>query len=184
MGSPRKPKKQYSRPFKIWNRDRLDREKPIVKEFGLKNKTELWRSASLLRKYTSQAKRLIASRGEQAAVEKKQLVDKLSSLGIIDSSASLDDVLGLTINDFLSRRLQTIVFKRNLSRTIDQSRQFITHRHIKVGNKTITAPSYLVPLSAEQGVSFVETTSLAKADHPERAVKEVKEVPDPENAEE
>ena len=178
MGSPRQPKKKYSRPFKIWNRDRLDTEKPIVSEFGLKNKQELWKTASILRKFTAQAKRLTALRGEQAEIEKKQLIDKLSLLGIIGKNASLDEVLGLTVKDFLSRRLQTIVFKKNFSHSVKQSRQFIAHRHIMVGDKIITAPSYLVPVAMEDKVIFVETSTLSKADHPERVIKEVKEVPD------
>ena len=78
MGSPKQPKKKYSRPFKPWDRKRLDSEKPVMNEFGLKNKRELWRTASLLRKFTAQAKRLIALRGGQAETEKKQLIDKLS----------------------------------------------------------------------------------------------------------
>ncbi len=179
MGSPRQPKKKYSRPFKRWSKERLDSEKPVIQEFGLKNKMEIWRVASLLRKFAAQAKRLIALRGAQAEMEKRQMIGKLSSLGVISQNASLDEVLGLTLKDFLARRLQTIVFKRNLARTVRQSRQFIVHRQVKVGDKVITSPSFLVPVSAEDKVAFVETSALANPEHPERAVKAaVKEVPD------
>ncbi len=179
MGSPRQPKKKYSRPFKRWSKERLDSEKPVMQEFGLKNKMELWRVDSLLRKFAAQAKRLIALRGAQAEIEKKQMMSKLSSLGIISSNASIDEVLGLTLKDFLGRRLQTIVFKRNLARSVKQSRQFIVHRQIKVGDKLITSPSFLVPVSVEEKVGFVETSALANPEHPERAVKvSVKGVPD------
>lgn len=178
MGSPRHLKKKYSRPFKPWNRERLDSDRPVLTEFGLKNKKELWRTASLLRKFTAQAKRLTALRGEQADVEKRQLINKLSSLGLVAEGASLDEVLGLTVKDFLSRRLQTIVFKKSLSRSISQSRQFITHRHIQVDDKLITSPSYLVPVSVEEKVAFMGKSALSKPDHPERLVKEMTEVPD------
>ena len=177
MGSPKKPKKMYSRPFKIWDRTRLDAEKPTIKEFGLKNKKELWRTASLLRKYAGQAKRLIALRGSQAEIEKKQLIGKLSSLGAVQANASLDEVLGLSIKDFLERRLQTVVFRKHLARSITQSRQFITHKHVTVNDRIITSPSFLVPLSVESQVSFADKSHLSKPDHPER-VQEKKEVPD------
>ncbi|MAG16049.1 30S ribosomal protein S4 [Candidatus Woesearchaeota archaeon] len=180
MGSPRFPKKKYSRPLKLWNKERLDEESPFMKEFGLKNKQEYWRTTSLLRKFTAQAKRLIALRGEQAEIEKKQLLDKLVSLGVITKEASLDEVLGLTVKDFLVRRLQTVVFKKKFSHSISQSRQFISHRHIKIGDKIITSPSYLVPLVLEEQVTFVENSALSKPDHPERVIKEVTEVPDAE----
>ena len=177
MGSPRLPKKTYSRPSKIWDRERLDFEKPIIQEFGLKNKKELWQTTSLLKKFTSHAKKLIALRGTQADIEKKQLIGKLSSLGIIAPNSQLDEVLGLTIKDFLSRRLQTVVFKKNFARSINQARQFIVHKHVSVADKIITSPSFLVPLSAEGQVNFADKSSLSKADHPERVI-ETKEVPD------
>ena len=163
MGSPRKPKKQYSRPLKLWNKDRLDEERPLIRKFGLKNKQELWKTMSLLRKYARQAKFLIASRGAQQEIERKQLIEKLNRLGIIGSQASLDDVLGLTVDNFLNRRLQTIVFKKSFSSSISQSRQFITHRHIRVGEQIITSPSYLVPLASEGEVAFVESSAVAKS---------------------
>ena len=179
MGNTRKPKKQYDRPFKIWNRERLDIEKPMVKEFGLHNKMELWRVSSLLRKYTSQAKKLNASRSKQSDIEAKQLISKLSLLGIVSREASLDDVLGLGVKDFLERRLQTVVFKKKLSRSVMQSRQFITHKHVSIGGKIITSPSYMVSLVDEPSVSFVSSSSLASEEHPERSVKEKPvEVPD------
>ena len=178
MGSTRKPKKQYSVPLQLWNKNRLEEERPLIKEFGLKNKKELWKTTTLLRKYARQAKFLIASRGKQAEIEKKQLINKLADLGVLNSESSLDDVLGLTVKDFLSRRLQTIVFKKNLSKSIDQSRQFITHRHVKVGNRMMTSPSYLVPLKTEDHVSFVENSSLVGRQQEEETERKIKEGPE------
>ncbi len=179
MGSPRQPKKKYSRPLKRWSKERLDYEAPLIKEFGLKNKMEIWRASSFLRKFAAQAKRLISLKGAQAEIEKRQMISKLNSLGMISREASLDEVLGLTLKDFLARRLQTIVFKKNLARSVRQSRQFIVHRQIMIGEKVITSPSFLVPASAEDKVAFVESSALANPEHPERAVKvAVKGVPD------
>ena len=177
MGSTRKSKKQYSKPLKMWDKDRLDEERPLIKEFGLKNKKELWKTTSLLRKYARQAKILIASRDAQGEVEKKQLLSKLARIGVLSPNSSLDDVLSLTAKDFLNRRLQTIVYKRKLSKSISQSRQFITHRHIKVENRMITAPSHLVDLKSEPSVAFVETSNLKSIHLEEQEEKRVKQGP-------
>src|SRR3989338_4661940 len=180
MGDPRKIKKRYSRPIKMWDANRLAAEKPVVEEFGLKNKKELWKLSSIMKKYASQAKRLIASRTQQSEVERKQVIAKLAALGIVNAQASIDDVLGLTLDDFFRRRLQTLVLKKNLARSIRQARQFIVHRHIRVGSRVVTSPSYLVPVADEPSVGFVERSALADAGHPERAakVKETPEVPE------
>jgi small subunit ribosomal protein S4 len=104
---------------------------------------------SILRNYRAQARKLIAARTEQAKKEKKQLLDSLFRLGLLEKGAELDDVLALTIRDVMERRLQTLVFRKKLSNTVGQARQFITHNHICVGEKVITSPSYIVSRDEE-----------------------------------
>jgi ribosomal protein S4 len=91
----------------------------------------------------------------------------------------LEDILSLTIRDMCERRLQTIVVKKGLARTVKQARQFITHEHILVGERKITAPSYIVNSSEETTIRFAENSPLAVEDHPEsgftKNVKEIKE---------
>ena len=58
-----------------------------------------------------------------------------------------------------------------------QARQFITHRHISLNQKEITAPSYLVSLEEENMIRFKERSGLSDETHPERIniTKEVHE---------
>merc|ERR1711972_261672 len=49
-----------------------------------------------------------------------------------ESKMKLDYILGLKIEDFLERRLQTQVFKLGLSKSIHHSRVLIRQRHIIV----------------------------------------------------
>ena len=53
-----------------------------------------------------------------------------------------------------------------------QARQFIVHRHIKIGDKKVTSPSYLVSKDEEAVMTFSENSNLANAEHPERSVPE------------
>jgi len=48
-------------------------------------------------------------------------------------SLDLDYVLGLTVQDFLERRLQTLVFKHGLAKSIHHARVMIRQRHVAVG---------------------------------------------------
>ncbi len=77
--------------------------------------------------------------------------------------------------DVLERRLQTILFRKGLARTMSQSRQFITHRHVTIGPKEITSPSFLVTLEDESHLTFKDKSALANEDHPERR-NEAKEI--------
>jgi len=171
MGDPRKIKSKYAGPGHPWQRARLEEERALVREYGLTTKRELWKINSKLKTFANQAKRLIALRTTQAELETKQLLDRVSRLGLLKSGAKLDDVLALTLKDFLNRRLQTLVLKKGLARTPLQSRQFIVHEHVMIGPKKITAPSYIVPIEEETQIAFVANSSLASPEHPERAIK-------------
>jgi small subunit ribosomal protein S4 len=173
MGDTRRFKKIYHKPFKPWDDVRLEEEKKLRKTYGLKNKMEAYKAEAMLRRFKAQAKKLIAAKGAQAEKEKEQLLSRLISLGLTTQSADLDTILGLTINNILDRRLQTLVYSRKLARSISQARQFIVHEHILVNGKKMTAPSYLVKKSEEESIRFGAESALANIDHPERTIKQV-----------
>ena len=54
MGDPKRPRKKYETPRNPWREDRLREELVLVGEYGLRNKRELWRAASILRRYRRQ----------------------------------------------------------------------------------------------------------------------------------
>ena len=172
MGDPRRMKNKYNTPIHPWEKLRLEAEKPLMKEYGLVNKKELWKVSSKLKNFKDTAKKLVAAKSAQAETEKRQMVDRMKSYGLI-STDELDEILGLEVNQLLDRRLQTVVFKKGLARTIKQARQMITHRHIAVNGIKITAPSYLVKLSEQDSVLFMPTSKFDNDAHPERATAEV-----------
>lgn len=172
MGDPRRFGKKYARPFKLWDEARIDEEKELLEEYGLKNKKEVWRVSTVLRRFKDQAKKLIATKGPQAEKEKKQFLARLASLGLTSPIADLDAVLGLTINDLLDRRLQTLVYNKKLARSVTQARQFIVHEHIIVKGKKVTVPSYIVKKAEEDTIAFAEESQLFSETHPERVQKQ------------
>lgn len=176
MGDPRKHRKKYTTPLHPWRKDRLDIERELKIEYGVKNKTEIYRMDSLLRKIKSQMKKLTSSKGPQIDLEMKQLITKLNKLGLINDATNVDAVLGLELKNIMDRRLQTIVFKKGFANSVKQARQFITHEHVLVGDKKITSPGYLVATSEESMITFSPGSSLSNEDHPERvaAKKEIK----------
>ncbi len=171
MGDPKKPKKKYSTPTHPWQKERIDEEKELVKEYGMKNKKELWKLESKLTKFKDQTKKLVSLTNEQALKEKKQLMDKLQSLGLIKKEAGSGEILGSGLKDILERRLQTMVFKKGLAKSIKQSRQFVVHGHIFVDNKKITKPNYLVSVKEEGLIKFSPGSALTDELHPERTEK-------------
>ncbi len=171
-----KLRKKYMGPGHLWQMDRIKEEAQLRKEYGYKNKKEIWKVQSILRKFRAQARRLIPLTSKQAQLEKQQLLSRLASLGIIKEGAKVEDVLALSVRDLLERRLQTLVYRKKMANSIKQARQFITHGHVTIGNKKITSPSYMVRVSEENEISFAGNSPLSNEMHPERMVAKEKEM--------
>ena len=80
----------------------------------------------------------------------------------------MNEILGLKANDIFDRRLQSIVYKNKLARTIKQARQLIIHGHIQINNQKVTIPSYLVGKDEEKHIDYAKDSSFNSKDHPER----------------
>lgn len=163
MGDPRKAKKTYESPKKPWEKVRLEAERKIVTEYGIRRKKEIRRLETIIRDFRRRARKLIAEKNE---TEEKMLIEKVNRMGILTKKdAVLEDILGIELGNILERRLQTLVVKKGLARTVKQARQFITHGHITVNGQKIISPNYLVTISEENQMAFRPTSSLNATFH-------------------
>jgi len=168
MGDPKKQRKKFDTPRFRWRKDILQEELKLVGQYGLRNKHELWRLKTLLSKTRGIARSLISKTAEERAKMENEQLARLKKLGILQETAVLDNVLDLSIEDILERRLQTIVFRKGLARTIFQSRQLITHGHITIDGRRVTIPGFLVPKADETKVEYSPESAVANQAHPLR----------------
>ncbi|MGV8151363.1 MAG: 30S ribosomal protein S4 [Candidatus Woesearchaeota archaeon] len=170
MGDIKKIKKKYSKPAHPWRIARIEEENKIGKEYGISQKTELWKAKSKLESFKNQAKTLSSLGTAQSEKEMNNLLEKIRGYKLIEQDSS-DAILGITLNNILDRRLQTIIFKKGLAKSAKQARQMITHRHVLVNGKILTSPSYIVRVSEEATIEISPKSPYYSTDHPER-VKE------------
>jgi small subunit ribosomal protein S4 len=140
--------KKYSKPKRPFDKGRIDEELKIMKEFGLKNKKEIWRAEAKIKLIREKAKKLISSTQQ----EQKALLDNLRKIGL--NVNSIADILSLDKKDFLKRRLQTILVNKKLATTSKGARQLITHKKVLVNNNIVNAPSYVIPTELENKISL------------------------------
>lgn len=163
MGDPKKSRKKFTPPRNPWRSDQLSQELFLLGNYGLRNKRELWRAQTRLSNYRKQARQLLAASATDRGREEPKLLTHLSRLGLIQSGQStLDDVLSLTVENVLERRLQTLVWKRGLAKSPYQARQLIVHGHVALNNRRITVPSYLVSPGEEGSLKFSEGSAMAR----------------------
>jgi small subunit ribosomal protein S4 len=162
----KKQKKKFSRPRKPFDKARIEEENILKEKYGLKNKKEIWKADAAIGRIRNLAKQLITASEE----EKKAFVERLQKKGFMVESIA--DALALDKEDWLKRRLQTIVFAKGLANTPKQARQFITHKNVSIGNRTVNIPSYQVSLEEE---ALVKTDVFLKDKKQKTKVEEIKQ---------
>jgi small subunit ribosomal protein S4 len=138
-------------------------ESRLLGIYGLRNKRELWKAITTIRHFRHRARALLAAPPEVREREEKVLIKKLVELGLLNEGARLDDVLNLRVEDLLERRLQTIVFKKGLAKSIYEARQLIVHGHIAIGGRRIRSPGYIVSRSEEPLVTYYYNSPYAQS---------------------
>merc|ERR1712151_357280 len=141
--------KTSNTPRRPFEKEKLINELRLIGSYGLKNKREVWRLQLTLAKLRKAARVLLT------------LIRRMVRLGLLkDSERKLDYVLGLTIAQFMERRLQTLVMKRKIASSVHHARVLIRQKHIAVGKQMVNIPSFMVRVSSEQHIQLAATSCI------------------------
>ena len=169
MGDPKFPSKHYNTPSHPWQKNRIDEERNLTHQYGLKSKKEIWKADTKVREMRRQARKLTAKASdEQAQKEKTLLLGKLNRLGMLEQDAALEDVLRMSPENVLDRRLQTQVYLQGLASTVKQARQLIVHGHISVQGAVNRVPGMIITRTQEKNISYSPSSALNSDLHPVR----------------
>merc|ERR1712086_996694 len=144
-------------PRRAYDKERLDAELKMIGQFGLKNKREIWRNGLILSKVRATARTLLTKdeKDPQRIFEGQALMRRMIRYGILDEDKQrLDYVLELKVENVMERRLQTLVFKRSLAKSIHHARVLIRQRHIRVGHQIVDVPSFMVRVESQPHIEF------------------------------
>jgi len=175
MGDPKFPRRSYDTPSHPWQGERIKAELETVRKYGLKNKTEVWKAQTILRDFRAQSRELLARirvGEDQAKIEADNLISKCVRIGVLPmTGGTLNDILALTEDHILGRRLQTLVFQKGLTISPKQARQLIAHGHIYLNGHRVTVPGYIVSRSEEASIEYNPTSAFTDDMHPMRTAK-------------
>jgi len=150
----RKTYRSVRRPFE---KERLDQELKLCGEYGLRCKREIWRVQLILSKVRKAARTLLTldKKDPKRLFETPPLIRRLKRFGLLtDEENSLDDILKLTTQRFMERRLQTKIFRQGLAKSIHHARVLIKQRHIRVGKQLVNVPSFVVRVDSEKHIDL------------------------------
>lgn len=159
MGVVIRKRKIATRPRNPWQLSRLVKELALVGKYGLKNKKELWTHATRAEHDKKQARTLLISINEKEVLTQgRALLNRLYKNGLIagvdfndieDIRKNLREVLKFTLDQYLDRRLQTVVFNLGLASDVHQARIMINGGEIKIRGRTVDKPSMTVRVENE-----------------------------------
>lgn len=152
-------RKVFRKPKRSYDSLRIEQENKIKNTYGLKNKREIWKAKYQIDEIRNKAKKVLTKEYE----EQKHLIETTKKMGF--EVEKIADVLALSEEDLLKRRLQTIVAKKYKLKP-KQARQLITHRHILVNKRIVTIPSYMVSKDEENSVDMNLEKKTNKAKKP------------------
>jgi len=154
-----------STPRRPYEKERLDQELKICGEYGLRCKREIWRVQLALAKIRKAARDLLTldAKDPRRLFEGPALLRRMQKYGLMDDEAKeLDDILQLTTQKMLERRLQTKIFKQGLAKSIHHARVLIKQRHIRVGKQIVNVPSFMVRVDSEKHIDFAITSPFGQ----------------------
>jgi small subunit ribosomal protein S4 len=144
MGDPKKQRKKYETPRHPWRKAQIEDELRLIGDYGLRNKIELWRYRTEISLIRGIARSLLAKTEEARSRTEKELLTSLIQLGILSGDATLDHVLDLDVTKLLERRLQTVVARSGMAKSMHHARQLIIHGHVSISGRSVSIPGYLV----------------------------------------
>ena len=159
--------KTVSTPRRPWDSERFDRELQLIGRYGLRNKREVWRAQLLLAVVRKKARALMIldEKDPKRIFDGGALLRRLARMGVIESeNQKLENLLNLTVERFLDRRLQTRVLALGYAKSIHHARALINQRHIRVGKTLVNQPNFTVRTASDRQIGFVQAKTKKVAD--------------------
>ncbi|KAL0220947.1 hypothetical protein RCL1_000801 [Eukaryota sp. TZLM3-RCL] len=156
-------RKTAKTPRRPWEKERIMSELKTVGEYGLRCKREVWRVQYTLAQIRKTARTLLTleEKDPKRIFEGAALLRRLNKLGLLsEDKMKLDYVLSLKVEDLLERRLQTLVFRKGLAKSIHHARVLVFGRHIRVGKQLVNVPSFAVRTDSQEHIEISYTSPL------------------------
>eukprot|EP00941_MAST-03F_sp_MAST-3F-sp1_P002568 g2568.t1 len=159
-------RKTFKTPRRAFEKERLDQELTLCGEYGLRCKKEIWRVQLMLAKIRKTARQLLTlpEKNPKRIFEGHSLMRRLVRYGLLsEDEKKLDYVLQLSTQRLLQRRLQTMVHKIGLAKSVHMARVMIRQRHIRVGRQLVNIPGFLVRQDSERHIGLTLKSPLGSS---------------------
>jgi small subunit ribosomal protein S4 len=153
LGAPKRNRKKYEKPKDMWSIERIKSDGSLIEQYGLRDMRELWKAQTEIGRIRRNARLLLSGESGSENVRERMLA-RLQRIGLARQESTVDSLLDLKESSLLERRLQTVVFRKGLARSIKQARQLTVHGFIAVNGRKVNRPGYIVNVTEEAGIGY------------------------------
>jgi len=150
--------------FISWKSDNNLREVKILRKYHIQKREDYTKYNKLSGLVTSLANKIkqLDPKDSFRAEATEELLEKLYSMGLIESKNSLSLCEKLPASTFCRRRLSVVLVRLEMAQAVKDAVKFIEHGHIRVGPEVITDPAFLVTRNMEDFVTWTDTSKIRK----------------------
>lgn len=150
--------------FLQWKNEHNLREVQAMRRYHIQDRDDYKKYNKLcgmVTKLVSQLRRMDPADATRVALT-EALLEKLYNCGAIPSRKSLALCDKLSTSSFCRRRLAVVMVRLKMAETLRESATFIEQGHVRVGPDTVSDPAFLVTRSAEDFVTWVDTSKIKR----------------------
>ncbi|XP_044167600.1 U3 small nucleolar ribonucleoprotein protein IMP3-like [Acropora millepora] len=150
--------------FISWKSDNNLREVKILRKYHIQKREDYTKYNKLSGLVTSLANKIkqLDPKDSFRAEATEELLEKLYSMGSIESKNNLSLCEKLPASTFCRRRLSVVLVRLEMAQAVKDGVKFIEHGHIRVGPEVITDPAFLVTRNMEDFVTWTDTSKIRK----------------------
>lgn len=137
----------------------------VMRKYHIQNRedyTAYNKICGMVQKLSAKIKTLPAEDAFRIALT-EQLLTKLANLGIITTTKSLQKADEITVSAICRRRLPVIMVRLKMAENLQAAITWIEQGQVRVGPNVVTDPAFLVTISMEDYVTWVDQSKIRRA---------------------
>lgn len=151
--------------FLTWKSEDNLREVKLLRRYYIQNRddyTAYNKLAGMVTSLSSKLKGLPPSSAVRIRLT-ETLLEKLFSMGLIDTASSLAKAEAIPASAFCRRRLPVVLVRLRMAESLKEAVTFIEQGQVRVGPTVVTDPALIVTRTLEDFVTWTDSSRVRRA---------------------
>ncbi|TID28279.1 hypothetical protein CANINC_002592 [Pichia inconspicua] len=148
-----------------YKQDNDHREAEVISRYQLTNRNDYHSYNKIVGKLKKLMRKLaLLEPTDPFRIKHEQLLlDKLYNLGLLPTTSKISAVENqLSVSSLCRRRIGVMMVSFRMAQHVSDANKFVRQGHVRVGNKVITDPAYLITRNLEDYLTWTDDSKIKK----------------------